>query len=526
MRRVLAALVLCAAVACVPSTALAAGGWSAPIPLGPPGSTNANVAVDAFGNVFAVWRAGSELRAAARPPGGAFGPSFLVGTNAADDGRPAVLVAPRGELVVAWADRDQRVNVRWGPIGGELGPAQVVGAGVWPDLVADGLGTVLLTFKPPHADSPTPVQVSERPLNGRFGPPRQFGEAWGMARIATNLAGQAAVLWSPRDSSVQMATRGPGGEWRPPERVPFSYETLMGANVDVDEAGTIYVAASPFAGGPFFRAWLLRRTPAGWSSEETLDADGMLQGFVVQPSGAATFAFWHRTRDDGRGSLTARFRDPAGAVSPSQPLADIGALAGIADGPRGDVLATLVSETADGVALLVAERLEGTPFDAPVTLDHGDDVHGGFPATSASGAAAVGWLKGALGQEVFTVSVRDAPGGLLAAAGAHAEALGTALVPVVEVPKVPPLPVQAPSIKVPVICSETCSVGGSFTVGGTRVRSRTLRLAPGRRGSVSVRVTRRLRRALRNSRRIRFAVRANGYSRRRATRRGAVRVRR
>jgi hypothetical protein len=503
--------------------AAAAEGWSAPQPLGAPGGGDGQLAADAFGNVLAVWRDGGAVLSAWRPPEGVFGAPEVVATGVRADAYPQALITPRGEVAVAWADAGGRILARWGLPGEALNPPQVVGSGVYPRLAADGHGTLLLSWTGPY-DPPSPASVAERPLGGRFGAARRFGTAAGVATLAVNAAGHAAVKWRERGDGLRLATRTPGGEWNGGEKVPFTYATLEASFLDIDERGTVSVVASPFAGGPYFRSWLLRRDPSGtWSSEEEVDGGGNIRGFVIHPGGEETYLVWRRRAadDDGSGDTLGRVRRPDGTLGDAQILAERAGAIGIVDNARGDVLATV--GTWHGIR--VTERRAGTAFDAPVTLAEGD-VAGGVPALSASGAAAVGWYQGAYPAQVWTVAARDAPGGLAAAVAAHADALAGTLDPVVAVGRIPAVAPGAPAVKVPVVCSETCAL--SVTAGGARAATtygRSPLVAPGKRTVVRVRVTRRMRRALRAGGRVRVTVRARGYSQRVAKARRAVRVR-
>ncbi|HEX2086280.1 MAG TPA: hypothetical protein VHF89_11405 [Solirubrobacteraceae bacterium] len=393
----------------------------------------------------------------------------------------------------------------------------MVGAGILPQLAADGRGTFLLTWKGTPGAAPSTLEVAERRLGRRFGARQTLGTTLGRPELETNLAGHAALLWLPGgDGGHWLATRSPQGIWGAAERVPFDAPSLSAAGVGVDAAGTVFVAASSFQPGPPFRSALLRRAPSGfYHPQESFEADGVIRDFAVEPSGATSFILGRPAGGRREVDLVARVRDATGVLGPDQFLHDRANVTGMAAGPGGGVLAVLA---VPGAVKVTEHPDTATAFDGPLTLGSGE-VGGGAPALSASGAAAVGWYEGAMEAARWTVAVRDAPAGILAAAGAHAEALGNALEPVVDVGRVPRLAADARAVRLPVACSESCDVVATIRAGG-RVARVARRLAPGRRVVLRVPV----RGALRGRNAFHYSIRARGYSRRVATRRGTIRV--
>jgi hypothetical protein len=507
-----------AAAIALAAPAAAAGAWGSPQVVGAGGSDDGRVAVDAFGNVGAVWSRGARLMIARRPPGGVFSAPKTVAVGLREhESDPAVAILPRGEVAIAWTDRDWRVHARWGRVGGRLGRAQVIGAGIMPQLAVDGRGTFLLTWKGPPGAHPSTVEVAERPLGGRFGARQTLGTTRGRPELEAAVGGHAALLWLPEGGGGDwLAMRSPQGGWGPGERVPVDDPSLSGLGLGIDATGTVFVAGSSFQPGPPFRSALVRREVNGfYHPQESFEADGVIRDLAVEPSGATSFILGRPAGGRREVDLEARVRDAAGVLGSPQFLHDRANVTGMVAGARGGVLAVLA---VPGAVKVTEHADTATVFDAPLTLGSGE-VYGGTPALAASGAAAVAWYEGAFEAARWRVAVRDAPAGIRAAAAAHVEAFGSALEPVADIGAVPRLTADARAVRIPVTCSESCAVVATVIAGGRGARV-ARPLAPGRRRVLRVPLTR----TLRGREALRYSVRARGYSRRVATFRGTIRI--
>jgi hypothetical protein len=301
----------------------------------------------------------------------------------------------------------------------------------------------------------------------------------------------------------------------------MTYET------GVDPAGTVLLAGSGDLGPPF-SAWLMRRAPTGaYAEPESLAADERIERALVTSDGTLIAATTRYARDNSPPESFLRVRAAGGGIA-VQPLPGAPTMFRFTTEPLGGALLLFTDNFYDDEAgpVLVTERAPGGAFGAVATLATGRT----FPtavALSASRSAVVAYRDMDAG--TLHVIVRDAPGGLAAAAKEHLEALGGALEPVVDVSDVPPLPPAAPAVTVPVTCTETCEVTAALgargrPVAGAAQSRRGVRLRPGRRTRVKVRLSGAGRRALRTGGRLTVGVRVRGYSQRVVTRR--VRLRR
>jgi hypothetical protein len=101
----------------------AGGPWSAPVTLGPAGDA-LDLRMDASGTALLAWDGAGGLRAAVRPPGGAFGPSELLGPLS--HGwlgfgalRPSLRVDASGRALAVWGSSERRIVAATRAPGGE-----------------------------------------------------------------------------------------------------------------------------------------------------------------------------------------------------------------------------------------------------------------------------------------------------------------------------------------------------------------------------------------------------------------------
>jgi hypothetical protein len=294
----------------------AAGEWGPPADLPPAGllSSGPRAAVGADGTMLVAWEIGfaSQLAAAVRRPGEAWGPTRIVSGPVAPDLRwAAPVVAADGSALLAWIS---------GPPGQRAVIAAIMPAG-GPGIFAD----------------PFPLSA-----------PGDLREAPGAALAAD---GSALVAWRRTmpdgiTRATLVAERAPTGPWTPAAGIdtptPFTSGGQIGAGVPaapaagIDAAGQSLVAWADPVGGWTVRA--AAKPPAGSWAVRTLAGPGELgaPALAAGPSGS-TLAMW----SDGKARRTA-------AAAPGGPFGEV------ADVSPSDPDATSAAIGVDGSGALVA----------------------------------------------------------------------------------------------------------------------------------------------------------------------------
>ncbi|MDX6554156.1 MAG: hypothetical protein QOD86_351 [Miltoncostaeaceae bacterium] len=218
--------------------------WSAPATLGAPGTgVDPDVGIASDGSALAVWtcRCGTgttEISAAARPSGGAFGTPVALG----DGGTTLITntglaMAPGGLALAAWA-----------PFPG---------------------GALTVAARPAGGDFDVP-QVLVPPTDVGFGEPR----------IAVNDAARAVAVSS--GAGVFARIRGVEGGWGGPERIaPVGRYSNDGARAAIDGAGNVLVAVRAFDLETFnYRVMIIARRAGaiGWEKPMFISPKGPIDG--------------------------------------------------------------------------------------------------------------------------------------------------------------------------------------------------------------------------------------------------------
>ena len=415
--RVLAAAVAAAALA-APATAGAALRWDEPHTLSPgfPG----DVAIDARGDVLAVWhRAGEgEIRTfyAWRPPRGEWtAPRQLEGANPS----AAMTLSPLGRATLAWNDGNGRIVAAEALPGRAFDKPDVVVSGIGPsnaiDLATDDAGNALIAWSydtgSQRMNAGSTIFVStRRPGAGWTEPQDVSGDVVGGGPfVAMNPAGAAAVGWITNQNGLpEVAYRHPAGGFGPPERVPIPGPSFP-IELALDESGRAFVAGPEEVLGPPPVSTLLSvRSPlGGWTEPARLAESGGLLTLLVEGDGDA-HALTSRAGPGGREIvLVTRRRD--GSLSDEVVARSDGATAG-AMNLRGDILAAWerpLGSDAYG-PIEAALRPDGgrfgkvQPISAPGAVD--PDV-----ALNDAGQAAAMWALGGFANPTAQVSVREDP---------------------------------------------------------------------------------------------------------------------
>lgn len=224
-----------------------------------------DIAVDAAGNTYAVWRdernGDSDIYFAYRPTGGAWGPNVRVNDDVgtAWQGFPALAVDDAGNAYVIWQDErngDPDIYFAYRPSGGTWGPNVRVNddTGVtrqeYPDIAVDGAGNAYAIWDDWRNSLLADIYFAYRPAGGDWRPNVLVGDDTRGAEqkhpaIAVDRLGNAYVVWHDyRDAhwDIYFAYRPAGGHWGSNVRV--NDDTDMAdqfyPDIGVDDAGNAY----------------------------------------------------------------------------------------------------------------------------------------------------------------------------------------------------------------------------------------------------------------------------------------------
>ncbi len=266
----LAALALTIAVLVLPSTALAAPGWTASQALPESMISGAvtvspKIEVDRAGNAQAVWAenaggipAAITIKAATKPVDGTWStPASLIAESPPgtplQGNYPALTVAPDGTATAVWQDNNTLAST-----------------GIW------------ASTRPPGGSWGAPENISPTT-------PTTFSTAG--PRVVTDRAGNTTVVWQV-GVNVRAATRPAGGNWAPPVDVYLGDAAdtafLFGLAADVGPSGAVTVA---FRVGKTNNMGIYAKTRAtvggDWSSlQEILGRGNTVNDLQLAVSGA------------------------------------------------------------------------------------------------------------------------------------------------------------------------------------------------------------------------------------------------
>src|SRR5918911_2628029 len=255
MRRIRRLLAFAAATAALPLVAAAPAGaalrWAEPETLGAgfPGE----VAIDARGDVLAVWQLGTDgqnLRTfyAWRPPRG----DWTAPRGLAAPARFALALSPLGRAAIAWNDGHGRIVAAEARPGGPFGSERTIVSGVKfadVDIEVDDAGNAVAAWlfdtHTGRMNAGATIFASTRRAGGAWSEPQDLSGdvAGGGPFIATNAAGATAVGWMTVVGGLpELAYRPPAGSFGPPERSPLSGPTFP-LHMAVDDTGRAVLAA-------------------------------------------------------------------------------------------------------------------------------------------------------------------------------------------------------------------------------------------------------------------------------------------
>jgi hypothetical protein len=249
----------------------AGGGWGANVKVnddpGTASQTFPDIAVDAAGNAYAIWRdsrnSNDNIYFAYRPAGGGWGPNVMVNddTGSANQLQPAIAVDGSGNAFAVWTDwrggsDDYNIYSAYRPVGGSWGSNQRVNddqGTAWqaePDVAVDSTGNAYAIWEDYRNDT-ADIYFSYRPIGSGWGMNTQVNavaDASYLPAIAVDGSGTAYAVWGDFRTGIaeiNFASRPDGGEWGNP--------TLVDDVPGYDEWFSLALAVR--ANGDAFVAW-------------------------------------------------------------------------------------------------------------------------------------------------------------------------------------------------------------------------------------------------------------------------------
>jgi hypothetical protein len=215
VRAVIGALAALALVVGATSTARAAD-WLSPVRVSAPTVTNASnpdIAVASNGTVAALWREGSVIVGAIRPPGGPFGAPQTLDSDGATDTAPKVAISPAGAAIAVWRTSGGLIKESLRPANGSFATAGLLGSSANSDP-AVAVGAYGISAVAWSTDANVHVIVT-RPDNS-IDDVQDFAVAGGADTISVAVNDQLkpaiAVTWS--NGNIQGRVRNSQGVWQ------------------------------------------------------------------------------------------------------------------------------------------------------------------------------------------------------------------------------------------------------------------------------------------------------------------------
>jgi hypothetical protein len=232
------------------------GEWEAPLSLSGSESFFPQAAMDARGDVTAVWMHfdGSRyvVESAYRPEAGAWESPTLVSQPGEEGGNPHVALDANGDSLVAWRGDDKGdefVRAAYRPLGGSWGePADVSSAGEQVQSLRDAIdpdGNAIVAWAGDTGElgGHEIVRAAYKPTDGEWEMPAELSADGGNASpsdVVFDTSGNAAVVWERSDGPsnvVQAAYRPVGEGWEPAIDLSEEGRRGTGAVVVLDAPG-------------------------------------------------------------------------------------------------------------------------------------------------------------------------------------------------------------------------------------------------------------------------------------------------
>lgn len=307
-------------------------------------------------------------------------------SQGADAVIPAVVVDPKGNALVAWAQAlgsSWTVDVVERPPGGPWSapyalsdPADHVGS---PQLAAAGDSVVAVWEQ--YDGKNLIVQAAVRNAKTRtWTAPTALSAAGRDAQtpqVAVDARGDAVAVWASVMESgwtVDAAYRPAGGSWQKAVPIQAPQQATAAPDVVIDAAGRAVAAWASTAG----RGWRVRTATRGsdgrWTAPTTLsgsDPTGSVAPQLALQGTNDVLAVWSRSVG-GTNIIESVTRSAAkakwGAVSRPFGVADDALAPSIAVDARGDAVIVWTNSAPEGLSVMASSRRAGAAWDLPTVL--------------------------------------------------------------------------------------------------------------------------------------------------------------
>jgi hypothetical protein len=275
------------------------GEWEAPVPLSGSESFVPQAAMDARGDVTAVWMHfdGSRyvVESAYRPEAGEWESPTLVSQPGEEGGNPHVALDAKGDSLVAWRGEDEGdefVRAAYRSVGGSWSkPTNVSTASehvqeLHDAVDPDGNAIVAWAGDTGEVGAYGIVRAAYKPAGGDWGTPVELSADGGNAfpsDVVFDTSGNAAVVWERSDGSsnvVQAAYRPAGEEWEAVIDLSEEGKQGMDAVIVLDAPGSATAAA-----GNATAVWISEESHPCGGKEGTCATD-TVQAAGYDPDGA------------------------------------------------------------------------------------------------------------------------------------------------------------------------------------------------------------------------------------------------
>jgi hypothetical protein len=232
-----------------------AGSWGEPAPISPEESFVPQAAMDARGDVTAVWMhfdgAHHVVESAYKPERGEWESPTVVSQPGEEGGNPHVALDAKGDALVVWRGEDEGeefVRAAYRSTGGPWSqPTNVSAEGEQVQQLRDAVdpeGNAIVAWAGSTGGvGDYVVHAAFKPASGEWAPPTELSADGGNAfpsDVVFDTSGNAAVVWQRSEGSsniVQAAYRPAGEEWETPVDLSEEGKQGMDAVVVLDAPG-------------------------------------------------------------------------------------------------------------------------------------------------------------------------------------------------------------------------------------------------------------------------------------------------
>ncbi|MGH2973287.1 MAG: PKD domain-containing protein [Solirubrobacterales bacterium] len=329
------------------------------------------VTIDAAGTAIAVWITEESIgsfviRSAVRPPGGKWSEPEDVSDSISAAGSPRLAIDAASEAVAVWTAFDNPDVLVQGAVRSEDGewsePDDLSPAGQdvtpleAPDVAIDAAGTAIAVWKLEGSNDLIQAAVRAAGQEDWAAPDdlSEAGQDTGEPAVAMNDAGEAVAVWTRLDGSdtVQGAVRPAGGAWADPDDLSVSGQDAGEPDVAIDEEGEAVAVWRRYNGSDFIVQGAVRPAGSAWADPDDLSVSGQdgSSPVVATNVAAGAVALWQRS--DGTDlRVQATVRPPGGDWPKPNTLSAAGEDAGFAEvalDAAGDAIAVFGRHGDDG----------------------------------------------------------------------------------------------------------------------------------------------------------------------------------